>query len=52
MIINKATYGGQDCTQLVRDKIISNKLVVRANNDIINDPAVGKIIISPYYQLI
>jgi hypothetical protein len=43
MIINKATYGGQDCTQLIRDKVVSDKLVVRCNNDIIGDPAVGEV---------
>ena len=43
MIINKATYGGQDCTQLIRDKVVSDKLVVRSNNDIIGDTAVGHV---------
>jgi hypothetical protein len=43
MIINKATYGGKDCTQLIQSKVVSDKLVVRSNNDIIGDPAVGEL---------
>ena len=43
MKIIKATYGGQDCTDILQAKIISNKLVIRVNNDIIGDPSVGNV---------
>lgn len=43
MIINKATYGGQDCTQLIQSKVVSDKLVIRSSNDIIGDPLVGQL---------
>ena len=43
MIITKATYGGIDCTKLIQDKVISDKLFVRSNNDIIGDPSVGEL---------
>lgn len=42
MIVLKATYGGVDCTSQMRGLIVNNKLVVRASNNIIGDPAVGQ----------
>lgn len=42
MIVLKATYGGVDCTTQMRGLIVNNKLVVRASNNIIGDPAVGQ----------
>lgn len=42
MKIIKATYGNQDCTDAVRSKVKDGKLVIRANNDIIGDPSVGR----------
>ena len=43
MKINNATYGGVDCTSILQSKIVADQLVIRANNDIIGDPAVGYI---------
>ena len=43
MIINKATYGGQDCKDILQNRILADKLVIRVNNDIIGDPAVGEV---------
>lgn len=42
MKITKATYGSVDCTNILQNKIVADKLVIRANNDIIGDPAVGQ----------
>jgi len=41
--INYASYGGSDCTQLVRSKINKNKLVLRADNNLIGDVSPGII---------
>lgn len=41
--IIKAIYGGINCTDLIQNKIIDNKLVIRSNNDIIGDPLMGQI---------
>jgi hypothetical protein len=43
MKIIKATYGGKDCTNLIQLKVKDGKLIVRANNDIIGDPSIGKL---------
>ena len=43
MIINKATYGGQDCKNILQNRILADKLVIRVNNDIIGDPVVGEV---------
>ena len=43
MIITKASYGGRDCTDIVRSKITGERLVVRSSNDLCGDPAVGQI---------
>lgn len=42
-MILKASYGGFDCTEDIRKKIINNRLVIRANNEIIGDPAIGTL---------
>jgi len=42
MIISKATYGGANCTNKIQKMVVSDKLVVRASNDIIGDPLVGQ----------
>jgi hypothetical protein len=42
MNIAKATYGGVDCTDELQGLAVAGKLVVRANNNIIGDPAVGQ----------
>ena len=43
MKITKATYGGVDCTDELQGLAVAGKLVVRANNNIIGDPAVGQV---------
>jgi hypothetical protein len=42
MIVLKATYGGSYCTEKIQKMIVNDKLVVRANNNIIGDPVVGQ----------
>ena len=41
--IIKATYGGEDCTSLIQSKVKGNKLIVRANNDLIGDTMPGVV---------
>lgn len=41
MQINKATYGGVDCTQRIIDMLVNGQLIMRADNNIIGDPKVG-----------
>jgi len=41
MNIKKATYGNVDCTKQLQSKIKEDKLIIRANNDIVGDPSVG-----------
>jgi hypothetical protein len=41
--IVSATYGGIDCSSQIRDRVVNGKLIMRANNDIIGDPQVGRI---------
>jgi hypothetical protein len=41
MVINKATYGGVDCTAKVQSLVKNNQLIIRADNNIIGDPNVG-----------
>jgi len=43
MIINKATYGGVDCTKEVQSKINGNTLILRSDNSIIGDTKVGEV---------
>ena len=38
LVINKATYGGADCTEQISKLVRKGKLSVKANNDIIGDP--------------
>jgi hypothetical protein len=42
MNITKATYGGVDCTAQVKAKAKEDRLIIRANNDIIGDPLMGQ----------
>jgi hypothetical protein len=42
-MIVKATYGGLDCTEEIKNKVVGNKLIVRATNNIVGDPAIGKV---------
>jgi hypothetical protein len=39
--IKKASYGGVDCTQQLKNKLVNDKLIMRSNNDIIGDPTPG-----------
>ena len=41
MKIIKAAYGGSDCTEQVRMRVINDKLLMRACNNIIGDPRPG-----------
>lgn len=41
MKIIKATYGGLDCTEQIKRKVVNGKLIVRADNGICGDPLVG-----------
>jgi hypothetical protein len=43
MNILEATYGGVDCTAQIIAKIKDDRLIVRATNGIIGDPAVGQL---------
>jgi len=43
MNIIKATYGGIDCTEIIRSKVRNGSLILRSDNNIIGDPQVGKI---------
>ena len=43
MKVIKATYGGVDCTDIISKKVVGNQLIVRSNNDIIGDTAVGQV---------
>ena len=42
-MILKATYGGVDCTEELKHKIVGGKLVVRASNNIVGDPSIGRV---------
>ena len=39
----KATYGGEDCTALIQSKIKGDKLILRADNNLIGDTMVGVV---------
>lgn len=41
MNIISAYYGGVDCTEVVRSKVRNGSLILRCDNNIIGDPAVG-----------
>ncbi len=43
MEIKSAVYGGRDCTEQIQHKVINNRLLVRADNNICGDPAVGTV---------
>ena len=43
LVINKATYGGADCTEQISKLTKKGKLSVKANNDIIGDPIHGQV---------
>lgn len=43
MIITKATYGDVDCTDIIKSKIKDNRLVLRADNNIMGDTNVGVV---------
>jgi hypothetical protein len=42
MNIIKASYGGVDCTEIVRLRVKNGSLILRSDNNIIGDPLVGK----------
>jgi hypothetical protein len=42
MNITKASYGGVDCTEIVKSRIKNGSLILRSDNNIIGDPSVGK----------
>ena len=42
MRLNSATYGGVDCTAIVKSKIKNGSLILRSDNNIIGDPSVGQ----------
>ena len=46
--ISKATYGGEDCTKLIQSKIKGDRLVLRADNNLIGDVMPGVV---KYLQL-
>lgn len=41
--IIKATYGGEDCTELIKSKIKGDRLVLRADNNLIGDVRPGVV---------
>ena len=43
MIITKATYGGADCTEIIKSKVKDNRLILRADNNIMGDTKVGVV---------
>lgn len=43
MKVISASYGGRDCTLQVAARVRGNSLVLRSNNEIIGDPAQGKV---------
>lgn len=43
MIINKATYGDVDCTDLIKSKVVDGRLIVRSSNDLIGDVKHGVV---------
>jgi hypothetical protein len=42
MNIIKASYGGVDCTEIVKSRVKNGSLILRSDNNIIGDPFVGK----------
>jgi hypothetical protein len=43
MIITKATYGGADCTEIIKSKIKDDRLILRADNNIMGDVKMGVV---------
>jgi len=43
LVINRATYGGQDCTELIKSHVKDNKLVIRSSNNLIGDVMPGVV---------
>jgi hypothetical protein len=43
MIITKATYGGADCTEIIKSRVKDNRLILRADNNIMGDTKVGVV---------
>jgi hypothetical protein len=43
MEIINATYGGRDCTDIVKSKVTGERLVIRSSNDLCGDPLVGQV---------
>lgn len=43
MKIINGTYGGKDITDILNQRISNNKLLIKVNNDICGDPAVGHV---------
>lgn len=43
MNILKATYGNIDCTEKVKSLVKNGQLILRSDNNIVGDPAVGKV---------
>lgn len=43
MIIYKATYGGVDCTEIIKSKVNGDILILRSDNSIIGDTKVGEV---------
>jgi hypothetical protein len=43
MFITKATYGGVDCLDKIKSRIKNDRIVIRVDNSIIGDPALGVI---------
>ena len=43
MKIIKAVYGNKDCTEQILNKVVGNKLIVRADNQTFGDPMLGVV---------
>lgn len=41
--IDKATYGDVDCTELIKSKVVGEKLIIRSSNSLIGDPNPGTV---------
>lgn len=41
--INRATYGGKDCTEIIKSKINNNRLILRSDNSIMGDTQAGVV---------
>lgn len=43
MIIDKASYGGVDCTEIIKSKVKDNRLILRSDNSIMGDVTPGVV---------